>query len=460
MQARIFGDMMFRNAGMSEDCLYLNVWTPADVVPGAQLPVLFYIHGGGWVAGDGSEPRYDGESMARRGIVVVTLSHRLGIFGFFSHPELTAESPQRASGNYGHLDQVAALQWVRDNIASFGGDPEQVTIAGESAGSFSVSALMASPIARGLFARAIGQSGAYLGTTLLAPSRVESERNGVRFAQRVGAGSLADLRALSATELLEASGQPGAPRFTANIDGAFLPKAVHEIYAAGEQAHVPLLAGWNSQEMDGRGLLRGAELTLENARAILAQQFGARAAEAERLFPMGTVEQAEQSLTDLASDRFIGYSTWKWLEEHARTSGQPVYRYFYTHPRPGPVEAGVTANLAGGVTRGGTGAAAPPPPTRGAVHSAEIEYAMGNLPLNKVFAWTSDDYTVSAIMQGFFERFIKTADPNGAGLPQWPLGTVGADGEVRRMRIDVESRAELEPRARYLLQDQAYADRR
>jgi para-nitrobenzyl esterase len=282
----------------------------------------------------------------------------------------------------------------------------------------------------------------------------------VRFAQRVGAGSLADLRALSATELLEGSGQPGAPRFTANVDGAFLPKAVPEIYAAGEQAHVPLLAGWNSQEMDGRGLLRGAELTLENARAILAQQFGARAAEAERLFPMGTVEEAEQSLTDLASDRFIGYSTWKWLEEHARTSGQPVYRYFYTHPRPGPVEAGVTANLAGGVTRGGTGAAAPPPPTRGAVHSAEIEYAMGNLPLNKVFAWTSDDYTVSATMQGFFERFIKTADPNGAGLPQWPLGTVGADGEVRRMRIDVRSRAELEPRARYLLQDQVYADRR
>jgi para-nitrobenzyl esterase len=212
--------------------------------------------------------------------------------------------------------------------------------------------------------------------------------------------------------------------------------------------------------MDGRGLLRGAELTLENARAILAQQFGARAAEAERLFPMGTVEQAEQSLTDLASDRFIGYSTWKWLEEHARTSGQPVYRYFYTRPRPASGEAGATDNLADGVTRSGTGAAAPQPPTRGAVHSAEIEYALGNLPLNSVFAWTSDDYAVSATMQGFFESFIKTADPNSAGLPQWPLGTVGSDGVVRRMRIDVESRAEPEPRARYLLQDQTYTVRR
>ena len=276
----------------------------------------------------------------------------------------------------------------------------------------------------------------------------------------MGARSLADLRALSATELLEASGRPGMPGFRPNVDGWFFPKAPAEIYAAGEQARVPLLAGWNSEESSGRALLRGEEPTPERARAVLAQQFGAQAAEAEKVFPVSTPEEAERSLTALASDRFIGYSTWKWLEEHARTSGQPVYRYYYAHPRPATVEAGVTANLAGGITRGGSGAAAPPPPPRGAVHSAEIEYALGNLPLNPVFAWTPDDRAVSATMQGYFEHFIKTGDPNGAGLPRWPVGTVGADGQVRRMRIDVDSRAENEPRARYQFLDQAPAPQR
>ena len=458
MQARVFGDMMFRNSGVSEDCLYLNVWTPAT--PGATaLPVLFYIYGGGFVAGDGSEPRYDGESMAKRGIVVVTLSHRLGIFGYFAHPELTAESPQRAAGNYGYMDQTAALRWVRDNIAAFGGDPQAVTIAGESAGSYAVSGQMASPTAKGLFARAIGESGAHFGTTLAVPTRAESEQNGVRFAEGVGARSLADLRALSATEVLEASWRPGAPRFTANVDGWFFPKAPTAIYAVGEQAKVPLLAGWNSQEMTGRSLLQGqGDATPERARAILVQRFGARAGEAEKVFPVGSASEAMQSLTELASDRFIGHSTWKWLEEHARTSGQPVFRYLYARPRPAPVEAGVTANLAGGVTRG-SGNSPPPPPATGAVHAAEIEYALGNLHLNKVFAWTPDDYTVSETMQGYFANFIKRGDPNGPGLPAWPRGEV-TNGQARRIRIDVDTHAEPEPRARYLFLDQPAAGAR
>jgi para-nitrobenzyl esterase len=452
MQARVFGDMMFRNSGVSEDCLYLNVWTPASAGPTAKLPVLVYFYGGGFVAGDGSEPRYDGASMAKRGIVVVTMSYRLGVFGSFSHPELSAESPQKASGNYGLMDQTASLRWVRDNIAQFGGDPSKVTIAGESAGSFSVSAQMASPTAKGLFARAIGESGAFFSTTIPTPTRAETEANGVKFAEFVGAKSLADLRALSATELLETSGRPGAPRFGANIDGYFFPKVPAQVFAAGEQAKVPLLAGWNSEESNGRALLRG-EPTPDSVRAVYARLYPGRGAEAEKLFPFGTTEEATQSLTDMASDRFIGFSTWKWLEEHGRTSGQPVYRYLYARPRPSPVEAGVVANLAGGVTRG-TAPANAPPPARGAVHSAEIEYAMGNLPLNKVFGWTPDDYKVSETLQGYFANFIKTGDPNGAGLPTWPRGNPGA--EVQRMRIDVTSRAEPEPRARYQFLDQIY----
>lgn len=455
MQARVFGDMMFRNSGVSEDCLYLNVWTPATRAA-TGLPVLFYIYGGGFIAGDGSEPRYDGESMAKRGIVVVTLSHRLGIFGFFSHPQLAAESPQTATGNYGLMDQTAALRWVQRNIAAFGGDPKRVTIAGESAGSFSVSAQMASPLAKDLFAGAIGESGAFFSTTIPTPPRAETEQNGVKFGAAVAAHSLSALRALSATELLEASGRPGIPRFGPNVDGWFLPESPATTFAAGRQAHVPLLAGWNSEESNARAILNETP-TPENTRAQLAKLFGERAAEAEKVFPASTAAEAQQSLTDLASDRFIGYSTWKWLDTHARTGGSPVYRYLYARPRP-PLVASMgdaRPGLAGGIIRGGAGSA--PPPAQGAVHSAEIEYALGNLALNPVFAWTPDDHTVSSTMQSYFENFIRTGNPNGAGLPMWPVGAVDASGMVQRMRIDVESRAESEPRARYLFLDQVYS---
>jgi len=454
MQARVFGDMMFRNAGISEDCLYLNVWSPANARPNAGLPVLVYYYGGGFVAGDGSEPRYDGESMAKRGIVVVTMSYRLGVFGFFSHPELTAESPNHASGNYALMDQRAALQWVKANIAQFGGDPRRVTIAGESAGSYAVSAQMASPQSKDLFAGAIGESGALFPTTTPTQSRAESEQNGVKFATAANATSLAALRALSATELLEAASRPGVPRFSVNVDGWFFPESPSAIFLAGKQAKVPLLAGWNSEEQGARAVSQDAP-TPESAKAAYTRLFGERATDAAKVYPATTNEEAQQSLTDLASDRFIAFGTWKWLDVHSKTSGKPVYRYLYARPRPATVERGVTPNLAGGVTRGAANTP-PPPPARGAVHSAEIEYAMGNLPLNKVFAWGPDDYKVSTTMQGYFENFIKTGNPNGAGLPTWPQGVADASGNVQRMRIDVESRAEPEPRARYLFQDQVY----
>src|SRR5262245_28825926 len=217
MQLPVFGDMNFRSNGMSEDCLYLNVWSPATSNR-ARLPVLVYFYGGGNVGGDGSEPRYDGASLARKGIVVLTVNYRLNVFGFLAHPELTQESPHHASGNYGYLDQTAALGWVRQNIAAFGGDPARITIAGESAGSISVSAQMVSPLATDLIAGSTGSSGSLM-VTLPAIPLAEAEQNGIAFASGIGATSLAALRALPAAQLLEATATAPLGQFVATVDG-------------------------------------------------------------------------------------------------------------------------------------------------------------------------------------------------------------------------------------------------
>jgi para-nitrobenzyl esterase len=248
MQKQPFGDMGFRSAGMSEDCLYLNVWAPANAAK-VKLPVLVYFFGGGFIAGDGSERRYDGEKMALQGIVTLTVNYRLGAFGFMAHPELTKESPNHASGNYGLMDQHAALLWVQKNIAAFGGDPKRVTIAGESAGSISVFAQMASPLSKNLIAGAIGESGAMIHPTLAAIPLEKAEQNGVELSKKMNAATLADLRALPAAQVLEEATKPGAFNTAATIDGYFLPKLPAVIFEAGEQAHVPLLAGWNSAEV-------------------------------------------------------------------------------------------------------------------------------------------------------------------------------------------------------------------
>jgi para-nitrobenzyl esterase len=452
MQLPLFGDMNFRSNGVSEDCLYLNVWTGAKTAS-EKRPVLVYFYGGGLVAGDGSEPRYDGESMARQGIVSVTVNYRLGAFGFMAHPELTKESPHHASGNYGLLDQAAAIKWVKDNIAAFGGDPQHITIAGESAGSFSVSAQMASPLSKNLIAGAIGESGSLLGLQPL-PALAQAEQAGATWATSLGAGSLAALRALPAQQVLEASGKPGAPRFSAIVDGYLFPQSPKEIFLAGQQAKVPLLVGWNSQESGYQGILGQAAPTVENYRAAVQKAFGDRAAEVLRLYPAATDAEVEQAATDLAGDRFLGYSTWKWADAHANTSGRPVYRYYYARPRPAmtPEMGNATANLAGGVTKGDPNAK-PAPPAKGAVHSAEIEYALGNLGSNKVFAWTPDDYQVSKTMQAYFANFIKTGNPNGAGLPAWPALKPGAGGQL--LHLDVQTKAVPDQtRDRYLLLEQ------
>jgi para-nitrobenzyl esterase len=450
MQLPLFGDMNFRSNGVSEDCLYLNVWTGAKASQ-ERRPVLVYFYGGGFVAGDGSEPRYDGEALAQQGIVTVTVNYRLGVFGFMAHPELTKESPNHASGNYGLLDQAAAIQWVRANIAAFGGDPQHITIGGESAGSWSVSAQMAAPASKDLLKGAIAESGSLLGLQPL-PTLAQGEAMGTAFGASVGAASLAALRALPAQQVLEASGKPGAPRFSPLVDGYFLPRSPAEIFAAGQQAHVPLLVGWNSQEMGYQALLGAAAPTVANYGATVQKLYGEQAPDIQRLYPAATDAAVEQAATDLASDRFIAYSTWKLADAQLQTGGQPVYRYLYARPRPAmtPEMGNATANLAGGVSKG-TGTA-PAPPAKGAVHSAEIEYALGNLPANKVFAWTPDDYQVSKTMQGYFANFIKTGNPNGAGLPTWPAASQ-QNGQL--LRLDATTKAEPDQtRARYLFLEQ------
>jgi para-nitrobenzyl esterase len=408
MQLPLFADMVFRSSGVSEDCLTLNVWSPANSPganpPGAnkrgeKLPVLVYFYGGGLVAGDGSEPRYDGAAMARLGIVALTVNYRLGAFGFLAHPDLTTESPHKASGNYGLMDQAAALRWVRENIAAFG------------------SAQMASPLASHLIAGAIGESGALLGLSAL-PGLKEAESFGARLGEQLGGLGLAQLRALPATTLLDATARPDAPRFGVIVDGYVLPRPPAAIYASGQQAKVPLLAGWNSAEGSAQGLLGAAPPTEENFKAALGRLYGGRG-EAARQAYAGPVEQAAR---ELASDRFIGFGTWRWIDLHARTSGQPAWRYYYTHPRPVPKAGGVA-------------------PT-GAGHSVEIEYVMGNLDGNGAYAWTSEDRAVSRQVQAYFANFVKTGNPNGAGLPQWPaLGRQGAGSGTPLMALNVQSEA-------------------
>ena len=432
-QANIFPDMIFRDKGISEDCLYLNVWTP-NPAPKKRVPVLVYFYGGGFAAGASDEPRYDGTNFAKKGIVVVTANYRLGVFGFLAHPEFTAESPHKASGNYGMLDQVAALAWVHRNIAAFGGDPAKVTIGGESAGSASVSALIASPLAAGLFRGAIGESGAMFGAggVLATPTLDKAENMGLAYAKTLGAKSLAEMRAASAEDVLKAAGR--AVRFGPIVDGYFLPESPGSIYAAGKQNHVALLAGWNADEVRGSVLGAKEKTTAASFRGVLDARFGDKAAAAAKVYAAANDEEALAAAGDLASDTFIVYSTWKWIELHAATGRSPVYRYRFD--RPVPLPEGM-----------------PNPGVKGlAGHSWELEYVFGALDSKKA-AWTAEDRKASEEIAAYFADFIKKADPNGSGLPKWPR--FGKTHEV--MHLDAVCHAAPEEhRDRYEFLDSFY----
>jgi len=456
MQTLVFGDMKSRSKGLSEDCLYLNIWTPATRNT-KDLPVLVYFFGGGNVAGDASEYRYDGESMAKKGIVVVTTNYRLNIFGFFAHPELSAEAPYGASGNYGLLDQNAALKWVHKNIAAFGGSPNKITIAGESAGSIGVSQQMASPLSKNLIAGAIGESGAGIKPTMAPVSLKEAENTGLEFAKNAGYPNLAELRKLSTREVYEIYNESKRFGFPAVIDGYFLPKSLPEIFESKQQAMVPLLLGWNSAEIPGMAFMQGQPYTEENYLAKVKEAYPETHDEVLKLYPHGSVQEIERSATDLASDRFIAYSTWKWFDLHRKNSDQKVYRYQYSKLRPPLKDKTLASGLAGGTVKKDSDAPVKPEAI-GAPHACEIEYCMGNLHLVDDYVWTEDDFKVSETMQNYFANFIKTGNPNGENLAEWPSAEAN-DTTPPIMIINTESVAKNASNdARYEFLDKTYGN--
>ena len=394
---------------VSEDCLYLNVWTPPRRRAAAPLPVLVWIYGGGFSNGSASMPLYWGDRLARKGIVVVTIAYRLGPFGFLAHPELTAESPHHSSGNYGLMDQIAALQWVRRNIRAFGGDPGRVTIAGQSAGAACVSILMASPPARGLFQRAIGESGGLFEPMALAPGYLlaNAERDGVAFATSRGAKSVAALRALSAATIL--SGGPDVASHPV-VEPYLLPASPYEVLAAGRQAPVSVLAGSNADE--ARSLITDLNtVTAANFEAGIAARWGVLPPQLLAPFPHATDAQARAARLGFERNLRFAWDDWTWARLVAGESGASVYYYHFTHAPPFPK---------GSVYEGW-----------GPSHFAELWYVFDHLDQQSAWAWTAADRRLASDMSSYWANFVRTGNPNGPGLPAWPRFEGGDGGVVQ-----------------------------
>jgi para-nitrobenzyl esterase len=426
VQGNAFQDMVFQDAAESEDCLYLNVFAPADAKAKTNLPVMFWIHGGGYRGGSASEPRHNGDFLPTKGVVLVTINYRLGVFGFLATTDLAREAGGSA-GNYGLMDMIAALRWVQQNITQFGGDPNNVTIFGESAGSFAVSTLIASPLAQGLFAKAIGESGGATGVGAPDEKTLDDrEAQGQEWANTAGVTTLAELRALPAATLLSAATAEGAPKFSAVVDGKVLTEAVADTYAAGKQAHVPLLAGWNRDE----GGPTKEPMTTAKWNETAVRLFGDNAQAFLALYPGDTDEQAERSAIDYDGDTFIAFSTWKWIEAHVKTGGHPVYRYHLELPAP-PSKFH---------------------PGSYAFHSDDIEYVFGTLDTRPGAVWRPEDRKLSEQMMSYWTNFAKTGDPNAAGLPAWPR----YDKTNEVMHLDADSTASPDttrPRYEFLLEN-------
>jgi para-nitrobenzyl esterase len=390
---------------MSEDCLYLNVWTTA--APGANAPVMVWIPGGGFRGGSASDPFYDGEALARRGVVFVSINYRLFRFGFLAHPALTAESKDHASGNYGLMDQIAALKWVSRNISQFGGDPRKVTIFGQSAGAYSVSYLIVSPLAKGLFQRAISESGggftpnrvgSLLGHSL--PSLSTAEKVGAKLGKELGAPTIEALRRVPADKLMAA---PLSDRYDGSLpilDGYVLPDTVQNIFARGTENDVPTIAGSNANE----GSLFPSLHSLSAFRAFAQSQFGEDAAAFLKLYPAHDDKTATIASQTATRETLAAWSTWKWARVQGATGKAPIYYYYFARKPPAPANERFAEGL---------GANA------GVYHGAEIAYVFGHFyPAN--WTWSADDRGYSQKIQGYWINFVKTGNPNGQNLPTWP----------------------------------------
>ena len=379
---------------IGEDCLYLNVWTAAKSA-GERRPVMVWIHGGAYTRGSGAVSTYDGETLAAKGVVLVTINYRLGIFGFLAHPELSRESDVKASGNYGLLDAIAALEWVKQNIAAFGGDPQRVTIFGESAGSSAVNFLMATPLAKGLFHRVIGESGANFGGANFGRRSVlaDAEQNGARL------GTLAELRAKSAAELMKLE-TPTRP----NVDGWFLPEEVSAIFAKGKQSDVPLIAGYNAAESTALAPLP-AGATAKSFTAGVHARYGDRAEEFLKIYPAGSDEEAAAAYYSSTRDQGMGWQMRTWVRMQTASGKAPAYLYYFSRIPPGPQAQ-----------------------RYGAYHAAEIQYVFGNLRAGR--PWEEADRKLTEAMTAYWVNFAATGNPNGKGRAEWPRYDAAGDASM------------------------------
>jgi para-nitrobenzyl esterase len=372
---------------LSEDCLNLNIWTAAKNAE-EKRPVIVWIHGGGFMSGSGSVPLYDGTEMAKKGVVFVSINYRLGIFGFLAHPELSQENAQKISGNYGILDQIAALEWVKNNIAAFGGDPSRVTIAGQSAGAFSVNALMISPLAKGLFHRVIAQSGGSFSLKEPSPSLKVMENQGLTLAQQLGAKTIADLRTLPVEKLMNAS----AGNYFPIIDGYVLPTNAYQTFKENRQNDVPLLTGWNA----GDKFPAQNPLSAKNYKKEAKKKYGPLAAAFLKNYPAKNEAEASNSQMQITGDRLFAWQNYTWAKMQAENTQNKAYLYHFSHVPP--QNAGQ--------------------PDYGAFHSAEFGYALHTLAHWKR-PFVQSDKDLEEIMSSYWVNFATIGDPNGIGLPRW-----------------------------------------